>query len=200
MPPPTSGGTVTIEMLNILEGFDLAGMGHLSADHMHVLAEAQKIAWADREKYLGDPDYATADVLEIQQRLTTKRYAAERRNEIDVEEPIYAQEYAAANSGGEGASDATEEQASHTTHVSVVDEEGNAVSVTCSIEQPFGSAVVAPGTGFLLNNELTDFSDPGSGSANEPEAGKYRRPRFRIEPEPREWRGTRRIRRDRRAA
>ncbi len=91
-----------------------------------------------------------------------------------------AKEYEAADFDDSSTDLQNEEQASHTTHVSVIDGEGNAVSVTCSIEQPFGSAVVAPGTGFLLNNQLTDFSDPGSGSANEPEGGK--RPRSSMSP------------------
>lgn len=184
MPPPTSGGTALIEILNILEGFDLGsgghpvrdGLGHLSADHIHVLAEAQKIAWADRNAYLGDPDHADPDVLRMQRHLTNKGYAATRRKEIDLAK---AQEYAPASAPGHGGP-SDEERGSHTAHVSVIDEQGNAVALTCSIELPFGSAVVAPGTGFLLNNQLTDFTVPGSGSANEPAPGK--RPRSSMTP------------------
>lgn len=160
MPPPTSGGIATIEALNILEGFDLAAFGQHSAHHLHVLAEAQKIAWADRNRYVADPAF-----VDIPAALTSKDYAARRRAEIDMRQ---ARDYGPA----------APESASHTTHVSVIDAEGNAVAVTCSIEQPFGSAVVAPGTGFLLNNQLTDFSEPGS--ANEPAPGK--RPRSSTSP------------------
>lgn len=180
MPPPTSGGIATIEMLNILETYELGNKGWLSADQIHLLAEAQKIAWADRAVYVGDPDFADARLLSIQDELTSKDYAARRASEIDME---VAQEYEPGSFGdapSSGPAEQSEQVASHTSHVSVIDEDGNAVAITCSIEQPFGSAVVAPGTGFLLNNELTDFSGPGSGSANEPDAGK--RPRSSMSP------------------
>ena len=181
MPPPTSGGIAIVEMLNILEGFDVGSFGHSSADHFHHVAEAEKIAFADRGQYVADPDYE--DVPRRQ--LTSKAYAAERRQEID---PNVAKSYspgaredesaAAARTGSASvSSDDLNEEAS-TTHVSVIDKKGNAVAVTCTIEQSFGSAVVAPGTGFLLNNELTDFGAPGS--ANEPEGGK--RPRSSMSP------------------
>jgi gamma-glutamyltranspeptidase/glutathione hydrolase len=163
MPPPTSGGIAVIEMLNILEGFDIARLGHSSADHFHLMAEAQKIAWADRNEYVADPDFVDVPT----HRLTSTEYASRRRAEID---PARAKKYEPGDVG-------TEPQGS-TTHLSVIDGKGNAVAVTCTIEQPFGSAVVAPGTGFLLNNEMTDFDDPGT--ANEPEGGK--RPRSSMSP------------------
>ncbi len=164
-PPPTSGGTALIEMLNLLEGFPVPG-DPFSADRLHLVAEAQKLAWADRAKYLGDPRFSAVPF----RTLASKPYAARRRSEIS---PTVARNYAAGT--------LAPERASHTTHVSVIDAAGNAVAVTCTIEQPAGSAVVAPGTGFLLNNELTDFDAPGQGSpANAPAPGK--RPRSSITP------------------
>jgi gamma-glutamyltranspeptidase/glutathione hydrolase len=174
MGPASSGGTTMIEMLNILEGFDLAGWGQSSADTVTAVSEAQKIAWADRGSYLGDPafvDVPTAQLLD-------KGYADRRRNEIDLVRagafaPGTFAAPAAVRTGG-----ADFNPAGSTTHVSVIDRKGGAVAVTCTIEQEFGSGVVAPGTGFLLNNELTDFSGPGT--ANEPAPGK--RPRSSINP------------------
>ena len=172
VPPPTSGGVVVIEMLNMLEGFDLASEGQSSANTLHLLAEAQKLAFADRGKYLADPDFVDVPV----EKLTDKSYAEGRRAEIDAGkagsyEPGKLDEAGQTSSTGENAEGST-------THLSVIDSSGNAVALTCTIEQSFGSAVVAPGTGFLLNNELTDFSE--AGTANEPEAGK--RPRSSISP------------------
>ena len=170
MPPPTSGGIALIEMLNILEAFDLASFGHASADHLHYLSEAQKIAWADRDTYVADPAYAPVPT----RKLISKRYAAARRMEI---RRFRAQAYDPADVGASKPAGRGEVEGS-TTHVSVIDRWGNAVAITCTIEQSFGSAVVAPGTGFLLNNEMTDFDDPGT--ANEPEGGK--RPRSSMSP------------------
>lgn len=160
MPPP-AGGAVALEILNLLENFKLSTFGHSSADHIHALAEAQKLAWADRLKYYADPgftydydgDGSTEPVPTAV--LTSKRYAQQRGSEIDM-------------SGGPNTAKSIDEygggsltpphEGSHTTHLSVIDREGNAVAVTCSLESPFGSSVVAPGTGFLLNNQLTDFT------------------------------------------
>jgi gamma-glutamyltranspeptidase/glutathione hydrolase len=166
MPPPTSGGTAIVEMLNILEGFDLAGAGMSSADAIYDTAEAQRIAWADRNRYLADPDFVS-----IPPQLTDKGYAAKRRAEIlpttHAYDPFDPSKYGADfNPNGS------------TTHLDVIDSHGNAVSLTCTIEQEFGSAVVAPRTGFLLNNELTDFSGPGT--ANEP--APFKRPRSSMSP------------------
>jgi gamma-glutamyltranspeptidase/glutathione hydrolase len=163
MPPPTSGGVAIIEMLNILEGYDLEAMGQSSADALHQIAEAQKLAFADREEYVADPDFIDVPT----ERLTDKSYAEDRRAEMDTEK-----------AGSYGPGDPGENPESSTSHLSIIDAAGNAVALTCTIEQPFGSAVVAPGTGFLLNNELTDFSGPGT--PNEPEPGK--RPRSSISP------------------
>jgi gamma-glutamyltranspeptidase/glutathione hydrolase len=175
-PPATSGGSTMLEMLNILEGYDLSSFGAFSARAITAIAEAQKIAWADRGAYLADPAFVRQPIAQ----LLSKGYATQRRAQIDLAK---AQTFApgafdttttaAARSAG-----ADLNPAGSTTHVSVVDAEGGAVAVTCTIEQEFGSAVVAPGTGFLLNNELTDFSAPGT--ANEPAPGK--RPRSSINP------------------
>jgi gamma-glutamyltranspeptidase / glutathione hydrolase len=170
--PPTSGGIAVIEMLNILEGFDLRGEGQSSAEALHLLAEAQKLAFADRDAYVADPDFGDVPTAE----LTDQAYAESRGAEIDAET---AGSYKPGDLGeAETSSGSGEDTGGSTTHVSVIDAAGNAVALTCTIEQTFGSAVVAPGTGFLLNNELTDFGEPGS--ANEPEGGK--RPRSSISP------------------
>ncbi len=172
MPPPTSGGIAVIEMLNILEGFDLANEGQSSGNALHLLAEAQKLTFADRNEYVADPDFADVPSAE----LTDKDYAQSRRGEIDPEK---AASYTPGNLGEAGRSSGEDENTEgSTTHVSVIDAAGNAVALTCTIEQTFGSAVVAEGAGFLLNNELTDFTAPGT--ANEPEPGK--RPRSSISP------------------
>ena len=170
VPPPTSGGIAVIEMLNILEGFDLAAEDQSSAEALHLLAEAQKLAFADRDARVADPDFVDVPTEE----LTDEAYAESRAAEIDSEK---AGSYEPGDLG-EAGTGSGEDTGGSTTHVSVVDAAGNAVALTCTIEQTFGSAVVAPGTGFLLNNELTDFGEPGS--ANEPEGGK--RPRSSISP------------------
>jgi gamma-glutamyltranspeptidase/glutathione hydrolase len=172
MPPPSSGGIAVIEMLNILEGFDLASKGQSSGDNLHLLAEAQKLAFADREEYVADPDFV--DVPTAQ--LTNKDYAESRRAEIA---PDKAGAYKPGNlEEAERPSGTDNNTKGNTTHLSVIDAAGNAVALTCTIEQAFGSAVVAENTGILLNNELTDFT--GSGTANEPQPGK--RPRSSISP------------------
>jgi gamma-glutamyltranspeptidase/glutathione hydrolase len=168
MPPPTSGGTAILEMLNILEGYDLAGAGMSSATADHLTAESQRIAWADRNAYLADPDFVS-----IPAQLTDKGYAAQRRAEID---PFHTKSYAPGSFPATAGRDLNPNGS--TTHLSVIDRRGNAVALTCTIEQEFGSAVVAPGTGFLLNNEMTDFSAPGT--ANQPAPGK--RPRSSMSP------------------
>jgi gamma-glutamyltranspeptidase / glutathione hydrolase len=170
MPPPTSGGVLILEMLNILERSDNVSSGMSSADTLHRIIEAEKLALADRNAYLADPDFVHAPVAT----LISKTYAARRAALIDP---------ARAGSpkpglGPFGRASGPENPKGNTTQVSVMDAAGNAVSLTCTIEQEFGSAVVAPGTGFLLNNEMTDFGDPGS--ANEPRAGK--RPRSSMSP------------------
>jgi gamma-glutamyltranspeptidase/glutathione hydrolase len=174
VPPSTSGGTTMLEMLNILEGYDLRGMGEGSAQAITAISEAQKIAWADRGAYTADPAFDR----QPEAQLLSKDYAAQRRSEINLSKAgTFRPGVFPAGPTALGAG-ADYNPHGSTTHVDVIDARGGAVSVTCTIEQEFGSAVVAPGTGFLLNNELTDFSAPGT--TNEPQPGK--RPRSSINP------------------
>jgi gamma-glutamyltranspeptidase/glutathione hydrolase len=152
MPLPSSGGTVLLETLNILEGFPMAEMSQGSAPSLHLLIEAMKRAYADRARYLGDPAFvnAPADML------ISKEYAAKQRANLDVARATPA-EALAARPPREG---------SNTTHYSVVDSSGNAVSNTYTLNFPYGVGLVAEGTGVLLNNELDDFTAaPGASNA-----------------------------------
>lgn len=173
MGPPTSGGVAIIEMLNLLERYDLRGRGMSSADAIHLVAEAQRIAWADRNAYLADPGF----VPQPTEYLTSRGYADSRAPEIalDRTRPHAPGRLPVASARADGAE--TNPNGS-TTQVSIIDDRGAAVALTCTNEQEFGSAVVAPGTGILLNNQLTDFS--AAGTANEPRAGK--RPRSSMSP------------------
>lgn len=156
MGPVSSGGTHIIQMLNILEGFDIGQMGFGSVDTIHVMAEAMKIAFADRFRYMADPAM-TEIPLEW---LTSKEYAAERRAQIDM---ARAQHYtAAAAPDGEGSS---------TTHCCAMDAEGNVVSTTQTLNGGFGSKVTVPGTGMLLNNCMK-LMDPTPGRTNSIAGGK----------------------------
>jgi gamma-glutamyltranspeptidase/glutathione hydrolase len=145
MPPPSSGGVALIEMLNILEGYDLKSYGQGSATSYHLIAEAMRRAYQDRAEFLGDPDYVPSIPVE---RLTSKEYAEELRRSI-------ALEHASKSSLGHLAGDS---ESSETTNYSVVDSEGNAVVVTYTLEAWYGSRIVADGTGILLNNEMGDFN------------------------------------------
>ncbi len=145
MPPPSSGGIVLVEMLNVLEGFDLAADGFGSARNLHRMAEAMRRAYSDRAQYLGDPDFNPEIPLE---RLTSKDYAATLRKSIRLD--------VASKSSPESFTWPTESP--ETTHFSVVDADRNAVSVTYTLEYGYGSGIVVPGAGFLLNNEMGDFN------------------------------------------
>jgi gamma-glutamyltranspeptidase/glutathione hydrolase len=172
MGPPTSGGIAILEMLNLLEGYDLPAMGQSSADHLHLLAETQKLAFADRGQYVADPDKVVVPTAV----LTSKEYAARRRGEISLAQ---ARTYKPGDVGtGRRLTGREGNPLGSTTHVDVIDADGNAASMTCTVESEFGSAVVAPGTGVLLNNQMTDFS--AAGTANEPAPGK--RPRSSMSP------------------
>ncbi|MFV8818679.1 gamma-glutamyltransferase [Haliea sp. E17] len=152
-PPPSSGGIHIIEMLNILEGYDLAAMGHNSANYIHHLAEAMKRAYADRSEYLGDPDF-----VEVPKRLTDKDYAVQLRKSIDPDKATPASEI---KPGLEPVSESRD-----TTHFSVADAAGNVVTNTYTLNFSFGNHRVVPGTGFLLNNEMADFAAaPGTANA-----------------------------------
>jgi gamma-glutamyltranspeptidase/glutathione hydrolase len=153
MPLPSSGGIVLMEILNILEGFPLAEMKQGSAASLHVMIEAMKRAYADRARYLGDPAFINAPTNV----LLSKDYAAKQRASIDL---------ARATPWAEAAPAAPQREGSNTTHYSVVDSRGNAVSNTYTLNFPYGVGLVAEGTGVLLNNELDDFTAaPGASNA-----------------------------------
>jgi len=183
-PPPSSGGIVLIEALNILEGFDLARMQSRSSQSIHFTVEAFRRAFFDRAEFLGDPDFSKIPVAQ----LLDKKYAAAWRDSIDLEHAspskelkrpeIFSQleQYAAQHP-----LETPAHESNHTTHYSIIDSEGNAVSVTTTINDWFGSRVTADGLGFLLNDEMDDFSSkPGvpnsdgliQGSANAIGPGK----------------------------
>jgi len=145
MPPPSSGGVTVVEILNILEGFDLAAMGHNSAAYLHVLTEAMRRAFADRAEHLGDPDFNPDMPVD---ELISRTRARRLRHSIDLAHAS-ASDSVAFNLPYEG---------TETTHYSVVDAERNAVSVTYTLEQSYGSGIVAEGLGFFLNNEMGDFN------------------------------------------
>jgi gamma-glutamyltranspeptidase/glutathione hydrolase len=149
MPLPASGGVVLLETLNILEGFPLPEMKQGSPLSLHLMVEAMKRAYADRAHYLGDPAYVTAPVAT----LMTKEYAARQRAGIDPDHTTpWKDELLAA------ATPAPSHEGQNTTHFSVVDGEGNAVSNTYTLNYPYGVGLVADGTGVLLNDELDDFT------------------------------------------
>jgi gamma-glutamyltranspeptidase / glutathione hydrolase len=145
MPPPSSGGVALVEMLNVLEGYDLAKLGFGAAAEIHLVAESMKRAYSDRAHYLGDPDFNKNMPLA---RLMSKEYAAELRGTISRDHTVKA-------------SPTTFEwphESDETTHISVVDGDRNAVSMTYTLEQGYGVKIVVPGAGFLLNNEMGDFN------------------------------------------
>jgi gamma-glutamyltranspeptidase/glutathione hydrolase len=150
MPSPSSGGTVLIEMLNILEGYPLSKYGAGSSRTLHLLAETMKRAFADRAGFLGDGDFVKLPTSG----LVSKRYAATIRATID---PYLATESVRISHGNPATFESEQ-----TTHFSIVDREGNAVSNTYTLNGGYGSGVTIPGAGFLMNNEMDDFaSKPG---------------------------------------
>lgn len=151
MPLPSSGGVVLIQTLNILEGFDLHKMGAQTPVSLHVLIEAMKRAYADRARYLGDPAFSDVPIA----RLLSKDYAAQLRAEIDLDKATPV-------------TDATLQphEGANTTHFSVADSQGNAVSNTYTLNFSYGVGLIADGTGVLLNNQLDDFTAaPGASNA-----------------------------------
>ena len=149
-PPPSSGGVALCEILNVLELYDLKALGFHTADSIHVMVEAMRHAFMDRNTYLGDPAFVQNPV----ERLTSKVYAALIRQKILPDK---------ATPSSEIVPGAAPHEKLETTHYSIVDAQGNAVSVTYTINGYFGAQVMAPGTGFLLNDEMDDFtSSPGT--------------------------------------
>ena len=180
MPPPSSGGVTVAEALNILEGFDLKAMPRANVEHLYL--EASRLAFADRNAYVADPEYVDAPI----EGMLSKQFAAQRRSlirpdraagvvpagdaflyENDQSFPLRPQQNLIMKEG------------THTTHLTVSDKWGNVVAYTFTIESWGGSGIVVPGYGFLLNNEMTDFDFTGP-APNIPEAGK--RPRSSMAP------------------
>jgi gamma-glutamyltranspeptidase/glutathione hydrolase len=169
MPPPSSGGVHVIQMLNVLEHFPVAGLGAGSADNIHLLAEVMRLAYADRSKHLGDPDFYPVPI----EWLTSKDYGAELAKTIDMTRARPSSDVAP------GVAPAYESP--QTTHFSIIDVDGNVVSNTYTLNLSYGSGISVRGAGFLLNDEMDDFvSKPGvpnafgllGGTANSIEAGK----------------------------
>ena len=169
MPPPSSGGVHLIQMLNILETFPIGFLGHNSADTVHLMAETMRLAYTDRSHHLGDPEFWKVPV----NGLTSKGYADILRRSIDLDK--------ARPSHSVSPGDPAPFESNETTHFSVMDGAGNVVSNTYTLNFSYGSGIVAPGTGILLNNEMDDFSSkPGvpnayglvGGEANAVEPGK----------------------------
>jgi len=151
MPPPSSGGAVLIEMLNILEGYDLKKMDSASSERYHLMAEAMRRAFADRAEFMGDADFVKVPVAG----LIDKSYAAKLRGTINAERASTSVEVRAGKPAGH--------ESEETTHFTVVDAEGNAVANTYTLNNSYGSAAVAKGTGIILNDEMDDFAaKPGT--------------------------------------
>ena len=145
MPPPSSGGVAILSMLNVLEGYRLDQLGHNSAAYLHLLAEAMKHAFADRAQFLGDPDFVHVPI----RKLTTKAYAEWIHGRISPDKTQTPTFYGYYNYNAEKGG---------TTHFSVIDRFGNAVACTQSVNTRFGSKLLEPRTGIVLNNEMDDFA------------------------------------------
>jgi gamma-glutamyltranspeptidase/glutathione hydrolase len=146
MPPPSSGGTILIEMLNILEGFELGTMERYGPEALHVISETMKFAYLDRAKYMGDTDFGDIPF----KRLISKEHAKNIRENIDLDSAIPSSEI--------GKDILTIEEAEETTHYSVIDKDGIAVATTYTLNGGYGAFVIAEGTGIILNNEMADFN------------------------------------------
>jgi gamma-glutamyltranspeptidase/glutathione hydrolase len=151
MPPPSSGGAVLIEMLNILEGYDFKKMDWASSERYHLMTEAMRRAFADRAEYMGDTDFAKVPIAG----LIDKKYAAQLRTTINPERASSSEQVKAGKPVGY--------ESEETTHFTVVDTDGNAVANTYTLNNSYGSAVVAKGTGLIMNDEMDDFAaKPGT--------------------------------------
>ena len=159
MPPPSSGGVALIEMLNMLEGYDLKQVGYASADYIHLLKAVMQRAFADRAEYMGDPDF-NPDLPVA--RLTSKQYAAQLMKSFSLEKASVSDSsrFGQIYDGG-----------NNTTHFSVVDGEGNAVSLTYTLENSYGSQIIADGLGFFLNDEMGDFNPVPGVTTNDGQIG-----------------------------
>ncbi|MDL5360699.1 gamma-glutamyltransferase [Halalkalicoccus sp. NIPERK01] len=170
MPPPSSGGLTVIQILNLLAGFDLGDTYDVrSGTKYHLLAEAMRLAYADRGEYMGDPEFVDVP----SEGLLDPAYVAERSELIDPdsinEDPQPGDPWAYQPGRADSVTRETPRAIGQTTHFTVADSEGNLVSYTTTIEQLFGSGIMVPGYGFMLNNELTDFdAEPGGANAVEP--------------------------------
>ena len=151
MPPPSSGGAVLIEMLNILEGYDLKKMDAASSDRYHLMTEAMRRAFADRAEYMGDTDFVKVPIAG----LIDKKYAVQLRSTINPDHASTSEQVKAGKPLGY--------ESEETTHFTVVDADGNAVANTYTLNNSYGSAVVAKGTGIIMNDEMDDFAaKPGT--------------------------------------
>ena len=148
MPPPSSGGIHLVQILNILEAYELKALERNSVEAIHIIAEAMKLAFADRAHYLGDSDFVDVPISG----LTAKAYAKELRSKIRWDEVLEL----------EADGNPLPYEGANTTHLSVLDRHGNAVSITQTVNTGFGSGMIIAGTGIILNNEMDDFSvQPG---------------------------------------
>ena len=157
-PPPSSGGLTLANMLNVMEGYDIAKMGRTSTDFYHYFLEAQKLAYADRARYMADSDFVKVPM----NGLAAKEYAADRRKLIDPE-----QAGTAVKPG-----DPAKYESGSTTSFSIIDKDGNMITVTQTINYFFGAGVVPDGTGILMNDEMDDFVTNNPSSVNAPAPGK----------------------------
>ncbi len=146
MPPPSSGGVALAEILNILEGYDLRSLGFNTPESLHLITESSRRAFADRNYFLGDPDFVSDMPID---RLTSDGYAAELRAGISRSRASRSEEFNRVPVLREG---------DNTTHYSIVDGQGNAVALSYTLNSSFGSGVVVTRAGFLLNNEMDDFT------------------------------------------
>ncbi|MBE8167011.1 MAG: gamma-glutamyltransferase [Shewanella sp.] len=169
MPPPSSGGVHIIEMLNVLENYPIDKLGHNTAQTIHLMSETMKRAYADRSEFLGDPDFTQVPLKQ----LTSKKYAKDIAKSIAINKTTPSEEIKPGK--------LAPYESDQTTHFSVVDKWGNAVSNTYTLNFSYGSGLVAKGTGIMLNNEMDDFSAKAGvpngygligGSANEVHGGK----------------------------
>ena len=152
--PPSAGGVHVVEMLNILEGFDIAAMGFGTADSLHLIAEALKLGFEDRREFMGDPAFVDVPMA----RLTSAEHAAERRALVSLK-------------SARDVDMSYDAESNHTTHLTTADADGNVVAATHTLHAPFGSKLTVPGTGMLLNNTMNIF-DPHPGLANSIAPGK----------------------------